>query len=271
MPIKQLEVSNPLYTPDHLTLITVHSSFINGRRDISVFNAHSKSKNLPVVLLLHGVYGNNWVWMSLGGVHKVYQRLQQEGLSEFVLVMPSDGGLWDGSGYLPLKGHGDFEKWITEDVKDAVIQTVDGVSDESNWYISGLSMGGYGALRLGAKYPSEYKGISAHSSITCLEDFKHFIDYPIENYCCEYEFESNLMHWFGKNKETLPPLRLDCGQQDPLFESNKTLVDQLKNEKINCHVEWLEGRHEWAYWHNNVEKTLHFFDKLEKNSSQNLF
>lgn len=270
MAITRLEVSNPLYTSEHLTLITAHSSYINGRRDISVFNAHPESKNLPVVVLLHGVYGNNWVWMNLGGVHKVYQRLRQEGLGKFVLVMPSDGALWDGSGYLPLKAHGDFESWIVEDVKAAVMQTIDGVSDESNWYISGLSMGGFGALRLSAKYPLIYKGVSAHSAITCMEDFKHFIDYPIENYLCEYEFESDLMYWFCKNKDVLPPLRLDCGQQDILFKSNNTLENQLKDEGISFIAEWLKGGHEWSYWHRNVEKTLRFFDRIEKSEASKM-
>ncbi|CAB9493652.1 alpha/beta hydrolase [Alteromonas macleodii] len=264
MTVKRLEVSNPRFTSDNLTLITVHSSAVNGRRDISVYNAHPESKDLPVVVLLHGVYGNHWVWMNLGGVHEVYKQLHKKGLGEFVLVMPSDGALWDGSGYLPLKEHGNYETWIVEDVKDAVTQTIDAVSKQSNWYISGLSMGGFGALRLGAKYPSVYKGISAHSAITCMDDFTHFVDYPIETYCCEHEYETDLMYWLSKSKNELPSLRLDCGYQDVLYESNKALTSQLRHEGISFDFEWLDGGHEWSYWHRNVEKTLRFFDQIQK-------
>lgn len=56
-------------------------------------------------------------------------------------------------------------------------------------------------MRLGAKYPSVYKGISAHSAITCMDDFTHFVDYPIETYCCENEYETDLMYWLSKSKK----------------------------------------------------------------------
>ncbi|MBU3021300.1 alpha/beta hydrolase family protein [Aestuariibacter sp. A3R04] len=264
MSILRLEVSNPAYTPEKLQLVTVHSDNLNGRQDISIYNAHATGTNLPVVMLLHGVYGNNWVWMHLGGVHHVYESLRQQGLTEFVLVMPSDGGLWDGSGYLPLGEHGNYEAWITDDVRAAVTDTVSAVTDKSSWYITGLSMGGYGALRLGAKHPALYKGISAHSSITCLDDFSHFVSYPTSRYECLEKNESNLVYWFEKHFQVMPPLRLDCGKQDELFTSNQTLIHELKERGIEADHTWLDGGHEWPYWHRNIEKTLWFFDHLEK-------
>lgn len=263
MTILRLEVSNPDYSRENTQTLTVYSSHLKRRADVTIYNAQSTGKNVPVVILLHGVYGNNWVWMDLGGVHKVYEQLKQEGLSEFVLVMPSDGGLWDGSAYLPLKEHGNYEQWIVDDVITAVKQTVNAVSESSNVYITGLSMGGYGALRLGAKYPELFSGISAHSAITKLDDLKHFTETPLNQYQCDNSNESDIIYWLNNNKNNFPPLRLDCGAEDTLYESNLNFVEQLKSNNIEHHFESLSGCHEWPYWHKNVAKTFHFFDSLE--------
>lgn len=87
-----------------------------------------------------------------------------------VLVMPSDGGFYGDSAYLPLSNVENYKKWIVEDVIEAAIRCNPSTSLEPNIYIARLSMGSYGALRLRAKYPSIFNGISAHSGITIIQE-----------------------------------------------------------------------------------------------------
>ena len=263
MTILRVEKSNPKYSQANTTTLTLHSSYINGRQGINVYSYPSEKHNIPIVILLHGVYGSSNVWMDLGGAHLVYDKLRKQGLSEFILVMPSDGGLWDGSGYLPLGQHGNYEKWIVEDVVDGVLDNIDGAGKKSNVYISGLSMGGYGALRLGAKYPEIFSGISAHSSVTSLADLQQFIDNPISDYYCENQHESNIRYWLEKNRSIIPPLRLDCGKDDSLYESNLSLCKALNNLSIDYQFDSFSGGHEWEYWHKHLAITLTFFNEIE--------
>lgn len=258
----QIEISDPKFTPENVTLLTINSSHIHGRSDVNVYCETTDSSDLPIVLLLHGVYGSNWAWMAMGGVHKVYQSLRQQGLGEFILVMPSDGGLWQGSAYLPLIKQGNYEQWIVDDVLATVKQYIKPASDHSKVFISGLSMGGYGALRLGAKFPNLFSGISAHSSVTDLTDLQTFIDNPVTDYQTEFRHESDLHYWFSLNKALLPPLRFDCGRSDPLFASNNTFSQRLTELGVSHHYEVFDGGHEWPYWHEHVAKTLTFFDGL---------
>lgn len=264
MTVTRTEKSNPEYARHNTMTLTLHSTNLNRRQDVTVYNPYSTNKDLPIVILLHGVYGNNWVWMDLGGAHQVYDELREQGLSEFILVMPSDGGLWEGSAYLPLGQQGDFDKWIIDDVLNSVIESVDSASSNSNLYITGLSMGGYGALRLGTKYAAKFSGISAHSSITKVADLALFTDTPITQYQTDAN-EADILYWCEHNQSQLPPLRLDCGIDDELLESNRNLVEQLKASKIEHSYEEFEGCHEWAYWNRNLIKTLRFFDQIEKN------
>ncbi|MDO6775626.1 alpha/beta fold hydrolase [Shewanella sp. 3_MG-2023] len=268
MTVKRLEVSPINFYGDNFDTITAYSSHLNGRGDISVYRQTTKSTNVSIIILLHGVYGSHWVWSQLGGVEQVYTNLRQKGLSEFVLVMPSDGGHYEGSGYLPFN-HADYEAWIVEDVISAVIDTLPMCSDKSKIYICGLSMGGYGALRLGAKYPKVFSGISAHSSITNIEDFTEFVDRETLNSLQQTTdiYGGDVFTTLNENHSTLAPLRLDCGKEDPLFTANSRLVRQLIMANIDHTFEIFDGGHSWEYWHQHVVKTFEFFAHIEKSNN----
>ena len=101
--------------------------------------------------------------------------VEDKEIEPMLIAMPSDGLWGDGSAYFPHNSL-NFEKWIAEDVISAVKENITWVTDESPIYISGLSMGGYGALRIGAKYPNTFNGISGHSSITDIPQMKLFVE-----------------------------------------------------------------------------------------------
>ncbi|KMT63828.1 alpha/beta hydrolase [Catenovulum maritimum] len=264
MAIIRLEVSNPEYTPCNNQIVTVHSSNLQGRHDINIYNVDALGKDLPVIILLHGVYGNSWVWSHLGGIESAYQKVKASlSIPEFILAMPSDGGLFDGSGYLPTLKHGNYESWIMEDVIQAVQQTVESVTTHSALYISGLSMGGYGALRLGAKHADKFKGISAHSAITQITELNQFVDTPLSEYECEQENEADILYWMQKNKDILPEIRFDCGTEDELYSGNLAFTQCLTSANIPHQFYSFPGGHEWSYWHNHVQKTIQFFAQLE--------
>ena len=159
------EISNPIFEADSLRYITVKSEHLKGRGDICVFVPKgNKQTDLPITILLHGVYGSSWSWAMSGGAHITAQNLIDNGLMKpMIVAMPSDGLWGDGSAYLKHNGI-DFEKWVVKDVIDAVKELIPQAAKSIHTFISGLSMGGYGALRIGAKFGSKFKAISAHSS-----------------------------------------------------------------------------------------------------------
>ncbi|MCW2120619.1 alpha/beta hydrolase [Flavobacterium sp. 7A] len=257
------EISNPEFESNNLRFITVKTPNLQGRGDICVFVPPMKDlTNVPIVTLLHGVYGSAWIWAHKAGVHLTALKMMQEGkIKPMVLAMPSDGLWGDGSAYLP---HNDknFESWIVDDVINAVIENIDCTSSTSDLFISGLSMGGFGALHLGAKYPNKYKAISGHSSITNKNQMPLFVEedenqYNQINSCDEDVFETIL-----KNRAELPYLRFDCGKDDLLIEHNRLLHQQLDEADINHTYEEFEGAHEWPYWQEHVQDSLLFFSQF---------
>jgi putative tributyrin esterase len=256
---KTIEISDSRFERNGLKFVTVKSDNLKGRGDICIFSPDTELANLPVLILLHGVYGSSWAWSMKGGVHITAQRMiNEDSICPMVIAMPSDGLWGDGSGYVSHSG-ADFEKWIAEDVVSAVRETVPAAGDRSKWFIGGLSMGGYGAIRIGARYPKQFAGISAHSAITHLSEFASFVEEPISAYGDLQNV--GLLQTILHNRDTLPALRFDCGIQDDLIHANRELHTQLSEHGISHDFEELSGAHEWPYWEKNVSHTLSFVSR----------
>ena len=245
-----------------LKFITIKSKNLKGRGDILVYDPPGDHSDLPLITLLHGVYGSAWVWAMKGKAHVTASKIISEGkIQPMAIAMPSDGLWGDGSGYNEHDSR-DFEKWIAEDVPLAVAENTKAVSSKSIHFISGLSMGGFGALRIGAKYPHQYSGISGHSSITAVDQLKLFVEEPLESFKQAKPADENAFAAIAENKDSLPPLRFDCGEADPLIEPNRKLQAQLEEEGIAHHYEEFEGGHEWSYWERHFADTLLFFQTI---------
>lgn len=245
-----------------LRFVTVKSQALAARADITLFAPReaASAKDIPLVTLLHGVYGSHWAWAMKGLAHRTLQRLTSaKEIPMMALAMPSDGLWGDGSGYLKHRNQ-DFEKWIVEEVPAAAITGLACISAASPLMISGLSMGGFGALRIAAKYPGKYRAASGHSSITHFEQMKQFVAEDLGSYQAKAEdqsvFETMLRH-----RVALPPVRFDCGTEDPLLEDNRTLHRQLEANGITHHYEEFAGGHDWKYWETHLADTLRFFGK----------
>src|SRR5439155_26973210 len=99
-------------------------------------------------------------------------------------------------------------------------------------FIAGLTMGGFGAQKLGAKFPSRFAGISAHSPVTHTRQMRRMTEETIDQFGPPTEEEQSVLHWLLKNRESLPPLRFDCGRSDSLLKQSRALHRALKLQTI---------------------------------------
>lgn len=251
---------------DGLQLITVKSNALKRRADLTVFQPKGSEacNNLPVVILLHGVYGSHWAWAAKAAVHQTAQTLTDQGIIQpMLLVMPSDGLFGDGSGYVPHRQE-NYEAWIIDDVVGVVREQFTCVSATSPLFITGLSMGGFGALRLGAKYPHLFRAFSGLSSITHFTQLSQFVqDFAaLESEAIE---QDGVLDWLLNHKTSLPPFRFDCGVDDNLLAANRELHQQLLIHQIPHSYEEFTGGHSWDYWRAHIGRTLRFFNQHTNN------
>ena len=134
---RTIEISDGRFETNNLRFMTVKTPNLKGRGDICVFVPPSIQKNddVPVVILLHGVYGSAWSWALGTGVHLQAMKMIEQGeIPAMIIAMPSDGLWGDGSAYMPHNGY-DFEKWIVDDVVESLKETIADVSSFSPLFI----------------------------------------------------------------------------------------------------------------------------------------
>lgn len=261
-PFRTVELSDPAFTGPGLRFATVKSRALKRRADVALYAPRGfRRKVLPLVILLHGVYGSHWAWTLKGGAHRLLQRLvSNEEVPPMMLAMPSDGLWGDGSGYL-AHDDADYEQWIVEEVP-ALARLVEPSVEGAPCFIAGLSMGGYGAMRLGATYGDRFQGISAHSSVTHFDQKSGFV----EEAQTDYQLRPGQVLDVGEalllNRKKLPPLRFDCGLSDPLLEPNRELHRRLVEARLPHEYQEHPGGHTWEYWSTHLEATLRFFGSL---------
>jgi putative tributyrin esterase len=280
MTFRTIEVSDPRFEHEGLRHVTVKSAALRGRADLTVWVPDNEAP-VGLVILLHGVYGSHWCWAMRGGAHRTAARLVAAGeIPPFVLAMPSDGLRGDGTGYARHGDGVDFQRWIADEVPlaaRAAVPALAGLGEAAllsgeptvpsavpaglPLFVAGLSMGGFGALRIGAAHHDRFAAISAHSSITHVWQMSQFIEESVASLGIERADGSALEAIVGAGA-SLPPLRFDCGRADQLLDANRQLHRGLVERHIEHTYDEFPGGHDWAYWEKHVADSLRFFARV---------
>ena len=250
-PFRTLELSDPVIDPRGLHFATVKSAALGQRADVTLWLPPGADalRDLPVAILLHGVYGSHWAWALKGDAHGTAARLVAEGaLPPLALLMPSDGLWGDGSGYVRHRAQ-DFERWIVDELPALARAAAPGCGERSPLLIAGLSMGGFGALRLAGKHRRRFAAAAAHSTMTDVAQFDALLA----------ESRAGVFAALAAPGDPLPPLRFDCGREDPFIAANRELHAALDGAGIKHEYAEHDGGHDWDYWSRHVEDTLRFF------------
>jgi enterochelin esterase-like enzyme len=147
--------------------IKIHGTALEGNlegnavdRDAIVFLPPSYSKETsrryPVVYALHGYSIGAEQWTGEIRVPQTIEGAFAQGVPEMIVVLPDSKTAHNGSMYSSSVTTGDFERFVARDVvayADAHYRTI---PQRSSRGLAGHSMGGYGATRLGLKYPEVF-------------------------------------------------------------------------------------------------------------------
>lgn len=260
---RTLECSDPAISPDGLSFVTVKSAALGQRADLCLWVTPglAAGAGAPLIVLLHGVYGSHWAWALKGGAHLTAARLVAEGaLPPVVLAMPSDGLWGDGSGYVPHRER-DFERWIVDEVPAAAAEATGACDPAAPMLLAGLSMGGFAALRIAGKFPQRIAAAAAHSAVTDAAGLDPLIEESRADWSRRPEDMSALAALTAATA-ALPPLRFDCGPDDPFLDDNHALHAALDAAGIAHVYRETAGGHDWPYWSREIEATLRFFGEV---------
>jgi S-formylglutathione hydrolase FrmB len=120
-----------------------------------------KARRYPILYFLHGLGENEEILLSSGGMNLIGDLRGRGMLGDFVIVTP-DGGR---SFYVNSRdGHARYEDFFVRELIPFIESHYRVRAERRYRGISGVSMGGYGALRLSLRFPGLFGSVSAHSA-----------------------------------------------------------------------------------------------------------
>jgi S-formylglutathione hydrolase FrmB len=119
---------------------------------------HDKSRHYPVLYYLHGLGDNEQSLLNSGGWDLVSELRSKGKVGDFIILAPSGGRTF----YLNSEdGKIRYEDFFVKEFMPQMEKKYRADGDRAHREITGVSMGGYGALRLAFKYPTEFAAVSA--------------------------------------------------------------------------------------------------------------
>ncbi|HEX2867928.1 MAG TPA: alpha/beta hydrolase-fold protein [Ignavibacteriales bacterium] len=219
---------------------------------------YSTAKSYPLLIMLHGWSGNYRQWDDVSGGLKKYADEYQ-----FIIVCPD--GFYD-SWYVdsPINPKSHFETFFIQEFLPKVESTYR--VDKSNVFITGLSMGGHGAMMMMLKHPGLFKSAGSTSGILDITEFPD--RWSMLNALGKYtekpeNWKKNsdiflLDNIKGTDKEFI----FDCGTEDFSYNVNKRFYEKCLSLKLKATFISQPGTHNRQYWNKSIENHFRFFKAI---------
>ncbi|WPR75014.1 alpha/beta hydrolase family protein [Algoriphagus sp. NG3] len=227
---------------------------------------YNQTKKYPVVYLLHGYSGNYADWIT-----KVPQLSFYADLYDMIIVNP-DGNYgswyWDS----PEVSESRYETYVSKELVDFIDKEYSTLQTREGRAITGLSMGGHGALYLAFRHQETFGAAGSLSGGVDIGPFPE--NWEMKKYLgtkAEHPDRWEEYSVLYQSNQLIPnrlKLIISCGTSDFFYQVNLNLHEQLAYNNIPHTFITGPGGHTWDYWADAVKYQLLFFhDFFPKNQS----
>ena len=225
-------------------------------------DSYSKGKQFPVVYLLHGFSDNYKSYVTkMQGIEKWSDTY------DIIIVCP-DGGFSSWYFDSPVDTKMKYETYISNELVTWIDKNYKTIKNSSGRAITGLSMGGHGALYLALRHQDVF---GAAGSMSGGVDIRPFPDnWDIAKRLGKYSenpdnWEKNtVVNLLNLYKPKGLSLIIDCGTEDFFYPVNANLHEKLRYLNIPHDFISRPGAHDWNYWSNSIKFQLLFFNNFFK-------
>ncbi len=227
-------------------------------------------QDYPVVFFLHGANENEKRWSTRGRTDLMLDQMIADGeIGEFIVAIP----FGENSFYTNSVSGERWEDMVTEEFMPMIEADHRALGTRAGRAISGVSMGGYGALKLAMKNPGLFGSVSAHSAML-LDDLESTMIRPDlrQLYLALFDeifgVSESMASWNANNplgiarEVALDGMKIyfDCGTEDQygFFTGAEQLHDILDSRSIDHEFYLYPGRHGWDYAREHTAASLKF-------------
>lgn len=216
----------------------------------------NKSEDFPPCLyLLHGLSDDHTIWQRRTSIERY---AAAKGVA---VIMPSvDRSFYTDMAYGPK-----YWTYISEELPKIVHSMFKISQNPKKTFVAGLSMGGYGALKMGLRNPDRFAAIASLSGVMQLKNFGNtkknpeakliFGDTPPINNENDMLY---LVKQLKKNGTKIPEIYIVCGTEDFLYEENQNFKKHLEKLNIKHTYKEAPGTHEWGFWDKYIQDVINW-------------
>lgn len=218
------------------------------------------------LFLLHGLSDDQSTWCRYTSIERYARECN------IAVIMP-DGGR---SFYTDAANGFKYWSFISEELPEFAASIFPLSLKREDCFAAGLSMGGYGALKLGLRCPEKFSAVAALSPVVDLERRFNASESAswrpeLENIFispAEAKLRGNDLFTLAENAvssgKTLPRIISFCGTEDFMIEDNRKFNAFMKEIKFpEFHSYEYPGSHNWGFWDAHIQQALAFFLKNE--------
>jgi putative tributyrin esterase len=209
----------------------------------------------PVLYLLHGLSDDHSSWSRYTAIER---HARAAGLA---VVMPAAGRSFYAD---EVHGHA-YWTWISEELPERVAEMFRVSGRPEDTYVAGLSMGGYGAMRLGLTHPERYAGVASMSGAVDVR----VLERPERAELLRRVFdgrippEADLDALLEAAGDAVPPLYVGCGTGDELLAANERFAARARGAGIDVTTDFRPGIHEWGLWDAMVRDVIAWLPRAD--------
>lgn len=256
--------------------LSFHSAALGRQMAYSVYlpDGYPANGPYPVLYLLHGLGGSETDWPNVGGAGRTADRMIEKGvINPMIIVMPDGEDSWyaDTGVY---GGPGAFETAIMADLIRHIETTYAASPLPGARAIAGLSMGGFGAIRLAFKHPDRFAAAVSFSGAIVEDDlpgkpvsatqrklFRGAFGKPFQP--SAFNRENVFTHLPGfAIAQNRPRVLLTVGDDDyfKLYEGAFLTFLRLREAGADVELRVTDGNHSWKLWNRELERGLLFVE-----------
>ena len=235
-----------------------------------------ESSNLryPVLYLLHGNGGNRYSWINDGHIQQTADVLIARGdIPPCLIVMPDAGTSW----YVDRKEN--METAVTKDLIADVEQNWRALSTRTGRLVGGLSMGGYGAMRLSLKYPEMFAAAALLSPAiynpeppeTSSARRVGVFGSPDYDPAVWKEYNYPAL-WDAYIAKKMPvPMYINSGDDDDFFIEHEVaqFYFLLRTNKQPAELRIVDGAHVWTVWESTIGDAMKYIFRYAERPAMN--
>lgn len=226
------------------------------------------SPRIPVLYLLHGLSDDCTGWERRTSIERYASR---RGIA---VVMPEVRRSFYADEVLGEA----YWTYVAHELPQLIQSAFRVSARREDTFVAGLSMGGFGAMKLALHFPERFAAAGSFSGVLDLSgrDYgEHSLVLPARVWgfdVAPVEIQSAVGQAFPPTAaerripaaddlvnlarqaevNALPRLWVGCGTEDSLFDANQTFLAALRSRGVEPHVRFTPGAHTWDLWDSYV-------------------